>query len=288
MAYSLLMVVATGCGIGRGYAPEQLTVYTANHGRPGFAEYDSLRLVSWNIQYGESVPQALRELAADSDLSRADIILLQEMTPTGVDTMARALGMYSVYAPAAVHPHHAELFGNAVLSRWPIVRHRALILPHGTPVSGHRRMALAADIDIAGQPLRAVSIHTATVILDQDKRMEQAHAALDTLRDFAGPVIIGGDFNSVLEYEVTQFTRLFRKAGFRRLRLPPGGTVGNRYRKVPGQDLVMDHLFYRGLTAGRRGVVRSATASDHWPIWGVFEPLGRGIEEPHPGGENRE
>ena len=34
---------------------------------------------------------------------------------------------------------------------------------------------------------------------------------------------------------------------------------------------VLDHLFVRDLVPGSRGVVEGATASDHYPIWAVFD-----------------
>jgi endonuclease/exonuclease/phosphatase family metal-dependent hydrolase len=43
--------------------------------------------------------------------------------------------------------------------------------------------------------------------------------------------------------------------------------------------MVLDHVLVRGLAAGARGVVRTATASDHYPVWAVVArpaaPVGR-------------
>ena len=227
--------------------------------------------MSWNIQYGEDLELALAEIRAAPELARADILLLQEMNTGGVKMLADSLGLHHVYSPAAVHPHHQELFGNAVLSRWPIVGHEVAVLPHATPVSGHRRLALAARLDLGrGRLLTAISVHTATVISEHDERMDQAAVAMDSLASDDGPVIVAGDFNTVTDYDVSQLRRLGRKHGYRHLRLPPGPTITNRYKRFPGSIPVLDHIFYRDLTAGSRGVMRAARASDHFPVWAVF------------------
>ncbi len=263
--------VISGCGLHTGYAPTEIPTHRGRGVASSPARVDSLTVVSWNIQYGEDIDQALAELGADSRLAAADILLLQEMDPTGSARLAQALGFHFVHGSASVHPHHGRLFGNAVLSRWPIVDDQVLILPHETLLTGHRRIAVAADIDLgAGQVLRAVSIHTATMVMDQDKRLAQARAASDSLGGLHGRTIIGGDFNTVSAYEVTRLRQVMRRLGQTVVRLPAGPTIGNRFKKLPGSVPVLDHFFCRGLTPGATGVAREPTASDHYPIWAVF------------------
>ena len=266
----LCLILLAGCGVKTGYAPSEVTVHRSAVNAVAEAPADSLRVVSWNIQYGEDIDLAIAEIRGHPDLADADIILLQEMTPEGARQMAEELGLHHVYGAAAVHPHHKKLFGNAVLSRWPIVGDQVLILPHETLLTGHRRMAMAADIDLGVWILRAVSIHTATVIMDQDKRLEQAKAARDSLGGFAGPVVLGGDFNTVSAYDVTLLRRTMRRLRLKTVRLPEGPTIANRYKKLPGSESVLDHIFCKDFQPGSRGVVREATASDHYPIWAVL------------------
>ena len=266
----LCLLVLTGCGIKTGYIPEQVTVHRGAVNEPPPARPDSLHVLCWNIQYAIEVDKALQEIKADSNMAAADIILLQEMDPKGARRIAKDLGMHHVYAAASVSPQSKNLFGNAVLSRWPIVEDRILTLPHETLLTGHRRIAVSADIDLAGLPIRAISIHTATMIMDQQKRVEQAKAARDTLGGFEGPVIIGGDFNTVSEYEGTLLRQTLRRLRLKQVRLPEGPTIANKYKKVPGTDPVLDHLFYKEFTAGASGVARQTTASDHYPLWVVL------------------
>ena len=216
----LFLVMLAGCGITTGYAPSSVTVHRGTgQAAETAAATDSLRVVSWNIQYGENYEQAVAEVRANADLAQADVILLQEMGPDGVRHMAEELGMHHVYGAAAVHPHHKKLFGNAVLSRWPIVGDQVLILPHETLLTGHRRIAVAADVDLGEGTIRVISIHTATVVMDQEKRIEQAMAARDSLGGFPGPVIIGGDFNTASEYDVTLLRQAMRRVRMKTVRL---------------------------------------------------------------------
>jgi len=271
LAAAAILAALGGCGLHTGYAPSEIPVHRGRGVAGSPAPVDSLTVVSWNIQYSEQVAQALRELNKNPRLAAADILLLQEMEPTGSERIAKALGFHFVHGSASVNPHHGKLFGNAVLSRWPIVGDQVLILPHETLLTGHRRIAVAADIDLGGgRTLRAVSIHTATMVMDQDKRLAQARAAIDSLGGLEGRSLIGGDFNTVSEYEVTALRQVMRRLGQTTVRLPDGPTIRNRFKKLPGSVPVLDHLFCRGLTAGVTGVERQTTASDHYPIWAVF------------------
>ncbi len=275
-----VVLLGAGCAGQTGYAPEAVPVYSGDPQQVApAAAGDSLTVVSWNIQFGEKLDLALAELRAYPRLAAADVLLVQEMERAGVAALADSLGLHYVYGLAAVHPHHAKLFGNAVLSRWPIVAHESLVLPNDTPLTGHHRIAVAADIDLGGGVLlRAISVHTATMIVGQEQRLEQATATLDSLGG-RGPVVVAGDFNTVSDWEVTLLRRVARRAGFTHLRLPPGPTIANRYKKLPGSDSVLDHVMVRGLAAGSRGVERAAVASDHFPVWAVIArpapPVGR-------------
>ena len=264
-------LLGAGCAGNTGYAPPAVPVYTGEPVRVApTAVGDSLTVVTWNIQFGEKLDLAVAELRTHARLAAADVLLVQEMERAGVAALADSLGMHYVYGLAAVHPHHAKLFGNAVLSRFPIVAHDSLVLPYDTPLTGHNRIAVAADIDLGdGVLLRAISVHTATMVVGQEQRLEQAAATLDSLGG-DGPAIVAGDFNTVSDWEVTLLRRVARRAGFTHLRLPPGPTVANRYKKLPGSETVLDHVLVRGLAAGSRGVERTTTASDHYPVWAVI------------------
>jgi endonuclease/exonuclease/phosphatase family metal-dependent hydrolase len=270
LGLTALLGLGTACGIDRDFrpGPQHLVRASALDAPAPTAPPESLLVVSYNIQYGEDVQLALQDLHR-ARLDRPDVLLLQEMTPAGVETIATALGLHRVYYPASVHPHHGRLFGNAVLSRWPIRDERMLVLPHPHPWSGHRRIAVACDLDVAGRPLRVVSLHLATAVLAARQRFEQARAVVDSLvADVGGPVIVGGDFNTSTDGDARNLRKFYRRAArLLPVRLPEGCTIRWVVWRVMGVGCRLDHLFLRGLAAGTAGIEDGALASDHFPIW---------------------
>ncbi len=243
----------TGCYAGlRGTTPESLTV------------------VSYNIQYGEDLPVASVDLREHAQLRTADVYLLQEMDPAGTDSLARALGCDYVYYRASVSPYHDRAFGNAVLSRWPIVGHEMVVLPHEAPFTGQQRIAVVADLDVGGRHVRAVSVHLSTVIAPLADRLDQAAASADPVDDHAVPLVVGGDFNTVSAYEETQVRRVLRRLGLREARLPDGATATRSLLGMVTLAFRLDHVYYANLELAATGLAPHARASDHVPIWASF------------------
>ena len=67
--------------------------------------------------------------------------------------------MNAVYFPSGVHPKHQRDFGCALLSPWPLVEPRKLVLPHGARGSGLRRSATSATVLRGATRIRAYSVH---------------------------------------------------------------------------------------------------------------------------------
>jgi endonuclease/exonuclease/phosphatase family metal-dependent hydrolase len=218
-----------------------------------------LRVVTFNIKFSREIPKAIRLLREDPALHPADLVLLQEMDQDGVRQIAAALGMGFVYYPATVHPLTGRLFGNAILSRWPLSDDRKLVLPHLGRFGKTQRIAVAATMDVAGQPVRVYSVHIATgVEVSPSGRRDQVRALL---ADADGPfdrVIVGGDLNA------KGLGKLFAEHGY----------------AWPTEDIgwtsalsATDHIFLRGVgvepTLGVGKVADNLGASDHLPVWAV-------------------
>jgi endonuclease/exonuclease/phosphatase family metal-dependent hydrolase len=231
---------------------------------------DSLVVVSYNIQYGEKIDAALQDLTSESHLAQVDILLLQEMHPAGCERLARELGYDYVYCPAAIHPHHDRPFGNAILARGQIIDHGFIVLPRAGSPSGTTRIALVADLLLGTERLRAVSLHASTIIVSDEWRVRQVRAVLDSISALPGPMVIGGDFNTVGREDTQGVLEEMGRAGFARL-TPRGNTVRSFWLKLIGSSRVLDHIFHRGLDPRRAGVYSEAEASDHYPVWAVFE-----------------
>ncbi len=138
-----------------------------------------------------------------------DVVLLQETsrTPDGASTaevIARRLGMESVWAAANPSPFFRGIGatrlsgfeeGPAVLSRFPIVRHRAHRLSSAwNPIE--RRLALEATLDASDVRFRVFCVHLSSLSASGRRRQVAALVReIETTRR-AHPVIVGGDFNA--------------------------------------------------------------------------------------------
>jgi len=233
--------------------------------------YDGeLKVITWNIRFAEEVETAVSELQSIPDLQDADILLLQEMDEQGVDFIAQELGYNYVYYPASLHSHHNRNFGNAILSKWPITDDKKLLLPHENPSNEQTRIAVRGTVDIDGQEHLVYSVHTETYWLSESRRNAQAEAIVaDVLANpEQGPVIVGGDFNSITDPDVDDLDEIFAQAGLERVSVGAGPSV-----EVAGIGIEADHLFARGFTPKDNGVYEDTAASDHFPVWAVLTEL---------------
>jgi len=123
----------------------------------------------------------------------ADVVALQEV-PLGdtrrenvLTVLQQATGYHAVEGPALDLPHRR--YGNAVLSRYPVLATRTIDLSFG---SREPRGALDADIDVDGNPLRIVATHLG---LRPAERCDQIARLLQVFDTDRMPVILMGDVN---------------------------------------------------------------------------------------------
>jgi endonuclease/exonuclease/phosphatase family metal-dependent hydrolase len=237
--------------------------YLGRYASPAAAFDGTLNVVSWNIQFARRVPEALaflREALAAEDV---DVLLLQEMDHDGVDQLARALGYDYLYYPASIHSRHGRQFGNAILSRWPIEASSKLLLPLASPLNDQRRIAVRAQIAAGDTPIDVYSVHAETPVLGASGQQAQIDFLAAALKEAGGaPVIVGGDFNTLLPGSNGRLRQAMDAAGLGPAAARLEATIGPR-----GLGLTLDHLFVRGLEAVEAGVWSGARASDHFPVW---------------------
>ncbi|WP_027487110.1 endonuclease/exonuclease/phosphatase family protein [Allorhizobium undicola] len=174
-----------------------------------------MRFVSYNIQYGFGLDGNYDPERIARSLTGADIIALQEVTRgwplnNGADLPEIFAGYFPdyhwVYGPACDLHGSSELiggrridrrcqFGNMVLSRWPILSNRLLLLPRTRTFEklNMQRGATEALIDAPGGPLRVYSVHLDHV--SPDERIAQIHALIARAIGFSreGGAMSGGD-----------------------------------------------------------------------------------------------
>lgn len=257
----LVLWAITGCRTGRNYPAAEGPRYAGSpHSLddPEPRELDTLRVVSFNLKLAQEIDRAMTLLQTDSALSKADLILLQEMDETGTRRIAERLGMWYVYYPAFYYLKTRRHFGNAILSRWPIVEDRKLVLPHIARFGKTQRIATTATVRAGSSEIRVYSTHLGTMAdVPPAARRDQLEAILDDAEQFER-VVLGGDMND------EGVGRLARDRGYHwpTERGPPTHRLGR-----------LDHLFFKGFTVPKHkavGVVPDVNgASDHLPVWAL-------------------
>lgn len=250
---------------------------------PGAANRPSpgrFSVVSFNVHYGyriEDIVPTLRE----NGMADADVLLLQESSDRSAREVAAALGLAWVYYPATVHPTSRDLFGVAVLSRWPITAHRKILLPNQSYFDAARKAAMVAVVEIAGVPVRVVSVHLQSGMLGRGYEVQlRSLLGCVTRDDCEGSptpaplpatkaLVIGGDFNTWNDGLGVRLAAAMSAA-----KLEPVDGILGTFTKSP-EDAAGKHTFdyffsTPGLKSGsgRVGLVR--TGSDHFPIEAVF------------------
>lgn len=254
---SPLLVFCFGCRPGINYADPVLPRY-AGSAKVVYTplERDTLRIVSFNIEYARETRRAAELFSTAGRLRDADVILLQEMTAPATRFLADSLHMRYVYYPAIYNRILRHDIGNAVLSRWPILNDAKLILPGHSRYAKTQRIATAATIRMKDRSIRVYSTHFGTPMdLGGKGRAAQLQRILDDASGYP-LVVIGGDMNS------EDIGRVARDAGYLWATdtIPRSNAFGR-----------FDHFFVRGLVTLSKGSVGTyrvpRSISDHSPIW---------------------
>ena len=253
------LVIAAGCAPAVNYVSPGGPRFGSTTPTPSSAATgDTIRIVAFNIAYAQHVSQAIEILRRRPGLAGADLLLLQEMDAPSTAAVAESLGLSWVYYPATLHPVTGRDFGNAILSRWPILADRKIVLPHLARVRSSQRVAVAATVQTPRGAVRVYSVHLATMIGNGPAaRRDQLRAVLADADSFP-TVLIGGDFNS----ETVPAIALERGYAWPSRGMPHTNSLWT-----------FDHVLVRGLslaTDSAIGVAEHEGTSDHNPIWAVL------------------
>ena len=257
----LCACLVPGCALVENYDDPDEPRYAAEFAPPteSAEPLAELSVCSFNIEFSEHITEAIRDLSGDDHLRSCSVVLLQEMDWPGAQRIAEALALDVVYYPGSVHS--GKDFGNAVLSRWRILDDAKLILPHRNPSNGRIRIAVRATLDAPFAPITVYSVHSDTPWLGAAARLDQADAVAADASRFAGPVIVGGDFNTSdpgsVDSTVERFTS--RAFSWATAAVPPSASGPLGKSKI-------DHIFVKDFDVAAAGAVPS-DASDHQPIW---------------------
>jgi endonuclease/exonuclease/phosphatase family metal-dependent hydrolase len=233
------------------------TPQTADDGFP-------LRVLSYNLHNGFNARDRLdlEGLARQIEKSGADVVALQEVSrgwlvsgrADMLEWLSHRLGMSYYFGPTA-----GPFWGNAVLSRYPIVAAASIKLPsEGLPI---KRGFILALIEVGGQNIRVIDVHLHHVEADSDIRVGQVAALIDYY-GFTGRTIIMGDFNAEPDSPEIVFMRGFGlKDVLSSIEPPPAYTYPSEdpYQRID-YIWVSPDLKYSDVS------LLTGTASDHFGV----------------------
>ncbi|CAN5776481.1 endonuclease/exonuclease/phosphatase family protein [soil metagenome] len=239
------------------------------------AEPIRLRVLSYNIRYGLGLDGELDldRIATIIKSVDPDIVALQEVD-RGVERsgrvdqaaeFARLTGMRAVFERNIVH--QGGDYGNALLSRLPIVEHRNVHLPSFD--DSEQRGVLVVDVSAPDgkTPIRILATH-----LDHRRDDRERLASVQVINEIASetpdrPALLLGDINATPESAVLEaLNRSWRSANREPLFTIPA--------QEPNRQI--DYILYRPEAAWKVVEVRvldEPVASDHRPIFAVLELL---------------
>ena len=268
---------------------------------------ESIRAAVFNMEHGYRIKEIAPFLTECPALQNVDILFGNEMDDGtersgNIDTaraLAELLGYnyaYGLEFIELVNPNDKKGYeGNVLFSRWPIVRAEAFYPPEGynwyfdEQVRIGARVAVLAELDVAGKHVGAVCIHLENRTTPEFRAV-QTKAILDRADAYFGdiPILVGGDFNSnafedsyasaKAYYELQKATGLMRDVEAYEPLLSTAERTGYDYRSLNGVhiptrrkpmeggdlELHLDWIFGKGVTCLQHGWVSTLRKDLDW------------------------
>jgi endonuclease/exonuclease/phosphatase family metal-dependent hydrolase len=243
----------------------------------------TLRIVTWNIDHGDRLPQ----ITADLHRRQPDLLLMQEVdwnaSRSGLKDvafdLAGSLNLNAAYGiefeELSQEKDGAAYIGQATLTRLPLTKSRVLRFqrqssfwqPHSwlpnVPLMQRRlgsRIALVTEHQFAGKLLVVYNPHLESRSMGRIQAAQLDEILADLKQNYPPDTsaIIAGDINS--KYFPSIFLHRLEDAGFR-------SALGSRIARTHKIAMALDWIFVRGPFVLQDGNVdRSAQGSDHYPI----------------------
>lgn len=232
-----------------------------------------IRVLSYNIHHAEGTDGVLdvERIAAVICSVNPDLVSLQEVDRrcSRSDNADQPAELAELTGFTSVFVKNIDLqggeYGNAVLSRWPVIEHRNHALPNHR--DGEQRGALAVSVRPPGfdSELTLIATH-----FDHRPDDSERIASAQMLNDVFGadeirPVILAGDLNARPDSAV--LAKL----------LPTWGNASRQVMLTSPADKPRSQIDYVLMRPARRwkviecGVLDEAVASDHRAIFSVIE-----------------
>ena len=197
----------------------------------------------------------------------ADVIALQEVLqdnglPNQAEDIARALGGYFVHFVSVDPPGQARRYGNAVLTRLPVLETGEMRL---RPLEDSRTLA-TVRVSVNGRPVRIAATHlhhTPEGAALRASQVSDALGAVDTGAD--APVILLGDFNA--SADAPEFAPVLARFTGALATADPAAAVRSTLVTDHGhRSARIDHIF---VEKDRFEILSASLAADQ-PVAGVW------------------
>lgn len=240
------------------------------------------RIVTYNIHRAIGVDRRFRleRVARVLAYYDADVVLLQEVDAGA--PRSRELDLGRELAKMLEYPHFAighnvslrkGRYGNATLSRLPIVRERNLDLTIGwRKRRGCQHTSLEWSAGGHTRQLEVFNLHLGLSAMERNQQIQLLGGSRELEQlDLGVPCLVGGDFN---DWRALLHPAMTRVLGFRCATQLEHGALLRTYPSFSPTG-ALDRFYYRGglrlLEAwiSRLAVVR--VASDHLPVVADFE-----------------
>lgn len=203
----------------------------------------TVRIATFNIWHDAGNWQARLPLLVQSlRETDADVIALQEVLEDAgkglanqAATIANLLGGYSVHFTAADPPGAPKRFGNAILTRLPVMAEASKRLE---PMNDYRT-ALRVRVSLPGGPADMVVTHLAYQVDAGAVRAQQVADLMAWLPQDGVPLVVMGDFNAPLS---DPGLALLTSPRFESA-LPHGATTSTLNPAKGHAERVIDHIF---------------------------------------------
>lgn len=216
-----------------------------------------LRVVTWNLHFGENLDQIIATLGSSRELQGADLVLLQEINADGVEKIAKSLAYNYAYLPTVYSRKRGEEYGIAILSRWPLGEPQRISLPNWFPGWVENRYAMRAVTAVGDRNLAVYTAHMDLLWMEP-----QSHFLAEQMAEETDPSILAGDFNTWRPWSVLSLEKDMATDGMERLTKGTGYTFhSDRFHST------LDHIFSAAGLDHTSGVDQETNASDHYPVW---------------------
>lgn len=272
IAILALVVSATGCSALTKYnysdpqKPRYISALLKIPAAPLVVAKTTFKVVTYNIKHALKVDRAIEILEQKQELNDADIVCLQEMDLDGIKMMAGEMKYNYVYYPTIHHPKTEKDFGNAILSRWPIIKDEKMLFPIIYD-SQMQRIAISATVRLHDNNVMVSCLHKEVVMSAQERR-QQTQMILESMPKDVDYFIVAGDFNTYTKKSEDAIEDEFVHADFKDATAEIPWTYKHWY--FFNKKSKLDYIFAKNLDVVRSGKVEDRSASDHVPVWAEF------------------